>query len=231
MTQGNGAGALASELTLPSEDSKPAPKSDQIESPEGRGPMVRMEPKPPETPPLFPQTPEELVETIVEQQTEAGMSNHPKAIEGRRYRLRSKMGLTKSRPNGFGAKPRSHKPLWSADQIREKLRKYDRTPFMDLLGGWLECAPTPEALVAFADRWPDRYASSLLSISRIAGFAERREVLAELTGKIQVEHLSDSQLEDKLRQLAYEMDIPLPPVLELRALPEPPADDGSENGS
>lgn len=90
---------------------------------------------------------------------------------------------------------------------------------MDLLGAWLECTPSPEALVEFAEKWPDRYASSLLALSRIAGFAERRELTADITGRLQIDTLSDSQLEDTLRALAYEMGIPMPKVLELQALP------------
>lgn len=128
---------------------------------------------------------------------------------------------TRRRPQMKGRKPVSHKPLWTADQIRKKLRTYDRAPFLDLLGAWLECAPSPEAILEFAERWPDRYASSLLSIGRIAGFAERREISADITGRIQLDTMSDSQLEDTLRTLAYEMGIPLPPVLELQALPTP----------
>lgn len=86
---------------------------------------------------------------------------------------------------------------------------------MDLLGAWLECAPTAEALTTFADRFPDRYASSLLSISKIAGFAERKEVTADVSGTVihKIENMSDSQLEDHLRELAYQIGIPLPKSL------------------
>ena len=120
---------------------------------------------------------------------------------------------------GAGRKPPdSHRPLWTADQLREKLRQWDRTPFQDLLGAWLECSPTPEALTEFADRYPDRYASSLLSISRIAGFAERRELTADIRASVRVEQMSDSQLEDFMRSMAYQLGIPVPKAIELRPI-------------
>ena len=120
-----------------------------------------------------------------------------------------------------GRRPQTHKPLWTANDIRRKLRTYDRAPFIDLLGAWLECGPSAQAIIEFSEKFPDRYASALLAISRVAGFAERREISAEITGKLQLESMSDSQLEDKLRELAYQMNIPMPQVLELKALSAP----------
>lgn len=163
---------------------------------------------------LPPTVREELVLEQLRRQAERGMSADPAAVRMRRYKLRKALGLTG--PQRQGRKPDTSKPLWTADQIRERLRKYDRTPFLDLLSAWLECAPTAEAITEFADRWPDRYAASLLSIGKIAGFAERRELTADLTVR-KVEDLSDSQLEDHLRQLAYDLGVPMPPLLELRA--------------
>jgi len=81
------------------------------------------------------------------------------------------------------------------------------------MSAWLECAPTPEAVIAFADRWPDRYAASLVSLGKIAGFAERREL--DISGTIDVSGLSDSQLEDRARQAAYALGIPMPKAIEL----------------
>lgn len=192
--------APESELTSPCDDSRNEPTSAETGLRQAYGPISQMDRESQErTPPT------------------TGLSTHPKAIKSRQYRQRLRQGLAGSKSSQAGRRPVSQKPLWTANQIREKLRRWDRSPFMDLLGAWLECTPTPEALTAFADRFPDRYASSLLSISKIAGFAERKEVTADISGTVlhKIEDMSDSQLEDHLRSLAYQMGIPLPKSLPL----------------
>ena len=143
------------------------------------------------------------------------LSQTERAVRSRAYRQRLKNGHSPVRVEGMrsGKRPDSHKPSFTANQVREQLRKYDRTPFLDLMSAWLECSPTAEAVVAFADKWPDRYAASLVSLGKIAGFAERKELTVE--GEINVHHLSDSQLEDKARQAALALGIPMPKMLEV----------------
>lgn len=215
MTVGNGPEALESELTLPSDDSRPERPKEMPGSKKASDQTDQTEPN---------RGPPQAAAGIKEALDGRGLSPEQirKRARNQAYKRRQRLGLTVRRKSQSGKKHDSHKPLWSADQIRGKLRQYDRTPFLDLLSAWLECSPTPEALLDFADRYPDRYASSLLSIGRIAGFAERREISADISGKIQVEHLSDSQLEDKLRELAYEIGIPVPKIIELQALPGSP---------
>lgn len=153
------------------------------------------------------------------------LSQHPAAVRSRHYRQRLRDGTAGTRKSQVSKRHESQKPLWTADQIRDKLRRWDRSPFMDLLGAWIECAPTPEALTAFSDRFPDRYATSLLALSKIAGFAERKELTADISGNIvhRIEDMSDSQLEDHLRELAYRVGIPMPKslVLTIDATPVP----------
>lgn len=200
--------APESALTSPSGDSKPVQQSAKPVSRQGSLPMGQTAPGPTLSAPAPAEPP---------------LSQHPKAIASRLYRKRVRENKAGQKTHQSAKRPKTQKPLWSADDIRAKLRKWDRAPFLDLLGAWLECAPTPEALIAFADRFPDRYASSLLAISKIAGFAERKEVMAELHGHVtvSVEDMSDSQLEDHLRSLAYGLGIPVPKTIELTALPSP----------
>jgi hypothetical protein len=105
----------------------------------------------------------------------------------------------------------SVKPLWDGSQLREKLQAYNRTPFLDLLAVWMECAPTPQTIMDFADRYPDRWTKALLDLGRLGGFADRKEIDLNLQARIQ--NMSDSQLEDALREQAYRLGIPLPALL------------------
>ena len=109
----------------------------------------------------------------------------------------------------------SHKPLWDGDQLRTKLQSYDRTPFLDLLASFMECAPTPQTVFAWAERYPDRWAKALTDLGRLGGFADKKEL--EVNMMAQITRMSDSQIEDKLREHAYKLGIPLPKLLELKA--------------
>ena len=208
MTQDRTAAEPANELTLPCDDSKNEPLPAPSALPLDLSPISQTDPESATATPSAP--------TL-------SLSQHPKAIKSRHYRQKLREGTAGGKTGQSAKRPLSQKPLWTAEQIREKLRRWDRSPFMDLLGAWLECSPTPEALTAFADRFPDRYASSLLSISKIAGFAERKELTADVSGTIihKIEDMSDSQLEDHLRSLAYQMGIPLPKSLPLTITADP----------
>ena len=86
----------------------------------------------------------------------------------------------------------------NASQLTAQLRRYDRTPFLDVLAQMLEHRPTPEALQRFADRDPGRWAAAVTSLARVAGFSERSEVAVDVTTDLS--RLSDSQLEARLRE-------------------------------
>lgn len=108
--------------------------------------------------------------------------------------------------------------LWNADQLRAKLRKYDRTPFIDLLALWMECTPDVEVIEHFAEKYPDRFIRSMVELGKLSGFAEKSQIDVNLTA--QVGALSDSQLEERLRQAAQRLgiDVPEMKVLELEAI-------------
>lgn len=107
----------------------------------------------------------------------------------------------------------SLKPLWNGDQLRLKLQSYDRTPFLDLLAIWMECAPSPQTIMAFADKYPDRWTKALTDLGRLGGFAEKKDIDINFAAKVQ--RMSDSQLEDALRETAYRLGIPLPALLNM----------------
>lgn len=95
--------------------------------------------------------------------------------------------------------PDREKPLFSAEDIRGQLRSYDRSPFLDVLALYLECAPTVEALVDFADSHPDKWAQAIGVIGKLSGFTEKKEVAVDIN--VHIKSMSDSQLEDRLREL------------------------------
>jgi hypothetical protein len=110
-------------------------------------------------------------------------------------------GLYQRQPN--------NRPRFSGDQLRQMLHLYDRTPFLDLLAEWLECSPTQEDLQAFANKYPDRYASALKALGQLGGYTEKKEVSVNVDVYMQVKNMSDSQIEDELKRLGSELAIPL----------------------
>lgn len=80
---------------------------------------------------------------------------------------------------------------------------------MDVLAEFLASSPSPEAIKAFADRHPDKWAGAMASVARIAGYTEKTEINQSL--HITVGKMSDSQVEDRLRQLQAQIGIDLLP--------------------
>jgi hypothetical protein len=108
------------------------------------------------------------------------------------------------------------------DGIDAKLRNYDRTPFLDLLAAYLDAFPSAEALEAFAEKYPDRYVTALGHIARVAGYTDKTE--SSINVNINVRAMSDSQLEDRLKQLAKQVEVPAT-VLDLEAVEVSPHED------
>lgn len=156
-------------------------------------------------------------------QGQAGASMHPELRKRHNAKLirantikASELGRNRSevpKPPSRTVQTRSSsKPLWDGDQLRQRLQAYDRTPFLDLLAVWMECAPTPQTIMAFADKYPDRWTKAMVDLGRLGGFAEKKEI--DFNFAAQVARMSDSQLEDQLREQAYRLGIPLPTLLQ-----------------
>lgn len=111
--------------------------------------------------------------------------------------------------------PRGAKPAWTADQLRSALRSYDRTPFLDVLADWIECAPSIEAICKLAETKPDKFIVAMTSLSKVAGFSERRELSVDMS--VSIKKLSDSQVEDRLATLCQRLGMSLPSVIDARA--------------
>lgn len=110
-------------------------------------------------------------------------------------------------PGGHhGPVPDAQMPKFTREQIQHKLRQYDRTPFLDVLADWLQAAPTGEAIRKWAEEKPHLFANALSTLGRLSGFAETKNI--NLSGSIDLTTMSDSQIEDRLKELAALGTIP-----------------------
>jgi hypothetical protein len=101
------------------------------------------------------------------------------------------------------------RPTFDFNDVSERLRSYDRTPFLDLLALWMECVPTTEEIADFARKKPDLWVKAMTDLARIGGYTEKQEVLHT----VNVNQMSDSQLEDHARQLAQQFGLEFDPRL------------------
>lgn len=92
-------------------------------------------------------------------------------------------------------------------ELRARLRQYDRTPFIELLAGWLECLPTEDAVKAFAEKSPDKYISALVQIARVGGYVDKMETNVNIN--VAIGNMSDSQIQDRINELHQELGLPL----------------------
>lgn len=61
-------------------------------------------------------------------------------------------------------------PLDQGLSLRQRLIALDKEPFVQVLQELLENKPSPEALQNFAEKWPDKWAHSLSTLAKLAGF-------------------------------------------------------------
>lgn len=99
-------------------------------------------------------------------------------------------------------------PAFTGDELRKRLQAYDRTPFLDLLAIMLESAPTADDIARLATKTPDKYIAALSQLARTAGFTDKTEQTHTIN--LNVGQMSDSQLEDRARQIAEQLALPAP---------------------
>jgi hypothetical protein len=127
------------------------------------------------------------------------------------------MAQGKSNRSGGVIRSLPRRPTWDADDISSMLRSYDRTPFMDVLAAFLECGPEPEDIIAFAAKKPDLWAKAVADLARLSGYTEKQEVLHT----VNVNQMSDSQLEDKAAEMARALGLEVAPRLLTHTKPSP----------
>ena len=77
------------------------------------------------------------------------------------------------------------------------IEQFDRTPFQEALAAHLGCQPTPEALQAFANKYPDRYWQATVMLTRIVGYSEAPVGTVNVQARLNL--MSDAQV---LKELA-----------------------------
>lgn len=98
----------------------------------------------------------------------------------------------------------------AADLLERELRRNIRDPFKRALGRMLQFRPTADALQAFADRAPDRWALAVSTLASVAGY--ERGINVTVTRK-NVNEMSDAELLEEFRKNAREIG-----VVELKAV-------------
>ena len=99
------------------------------------------------------------------------------------------------------------------DDLIHQLKQYDRQPFLDLLAEYMKLFPSKEALLRFADAYPDRYMGALAQLARIGGFTDKTESSVNIN--VNLNKMSDSQLEDRMREMSSKLGLPLPDIIDI----------------
>lgn len=98
-----------------------------------------------------------------------------------------------------------NKPLFDADDLRTRLRQYDRTPFLSLLQQFITQGPTDEAIARMAEKWPEKWVMALVQLAKIGGFTEKTE--SNVNINVSIGQMSDSQLEADIKRELAELNI------------------------
>jgi len=99
--------------------------------------------------------------------------------------------------------PRHSTPKATAADVRAKLQRFNREPFLDVLEKILGAAPTIQSIQAFANKYPDRWAQALTIVSKLYGFHEKLEI--DQNVHVHVHEMSDADLMHKLEDMRKQM--------------------------
>lgn len=94
-------------------------------------------------------------------------------------------------------------------KVAEAINNLQRGPFREILATALSAEPTPQAIRAFATKYPDRWAQMLTMLARLSGYNDKTEV--DISINMQVSLLSDADLLARLatleQRIAGEIDV------------------------
>jgi hypothetical protein len=85
------------------------------------------------------------------------------------------------------------------DQLRRELERYNRQPFLDLLGEFMQCRPDPVSIAEWAREHPDRWMNAVAVCAKAAGFADETHVVNDV--RMTIENMSDAQLLQRLEEM------------------------------
>lgn len=79
--------------------------------------------------------------------------------------------------------------------LEQQILNLHRTPFRQELARVLGCHPDEEALRAFAVKSPDRFYQAVAILGKLAGFSDPKNITVENNFFLQIQQLSDAQLQ------------------------------------
>ena len=94
------------------------------------------------------------------------------------------------------------------------IEQFDRTPFQEALADHLGCQPTPQALQAFADKYPDRYWQATVMLTRMVGYSEAPVVQVSIQARLNL--MSDAQVAKALAEINRQLT-----GIDQRSIPAP----------
>ena len=91
------------------------------------------------------------------------------------------------------------KPRFDNEELLAEFSAYSRQPYIEILAEMLQCIPTPDALQEFADAHPDRWASAVGTMSKLAGYHDKLEIHGNVNMDIRI--MGDAQLMAKIKEV------------------------------
>ncbi len=124
----------------------------------------------------------------------------------------------------MGARP----PRLDGDMIAAHVANLSREPFRDVLKRLLQAEPSVEAVLAYAERHPDRWGQLVTMIGKLAGYHERLEV--ESSHSVALRQLSDSELMGRLQESLGQLGVD-PQTFKLRVAEKRGVPESSKKGN
>lgn len=92
----------------------------------------------------------------------------------------------------------------SGEDIEQELESLSRAPFRRILKDFLGFAPSPDALRKFAEKYPDRWANALSTLSQLGGY---KKDVTETNNIIMIGHMDDSALRRRMAELESKLGV------------------------
>lgn len=102
---------------------------------------------------------------------------------------------TKPNPASLGHNMVPKPPQSTIDELKAKLLRYDRTPFLEMLAVFIAQMPSWEAISKLRENDPLKYIKAVEALQRMGGYIETSEHIV----RHNFEDMSDMQLQEYLR--------------------------------
>lgn len=84
------------------------------------------------------------------------------------------------------------------EEVEIELESLSRGPFKRILADYLGFSPTPAAIKRFADKSPDKWATSIGVLAQLAGF---KKDVVEVNNFMMIGHMDDASLHRRLQEV------------------------------